>query len=488
MARFLITPRTRHRGLYPALVIPSALPPQGTQSNSFTEDTTSDFMNPERGWMIREGHTTSAFANARDGDTDNPVGYSVVWAQTYGTAWNGTPGQNPFRLDNYRDTDTLPQSLHTELGTVFANARTAGIKLKVRFMYNYHEGDDAPMARMVTHIEQLAPTINANRDAIASMDAGFIGHWGEWHASTRLVEGMDGEGNPWWLEPWITARNTVLSALLNNIHPNIHIGMRYPRGDMGIRAYYTGDTWQMPLPHRWQEATYPQGRVGWYNDSFANSWDDTGTYQYESDKAVFQWVGQYAATSGETWGLSSYNECGNVIPYCESQGGPDHFFRKHGTDVINRWKTHGCYDEFSRRMGYRLWLSKAETNTGVSPGGSMSLKLWLFNRGFGKVYNPRPIDLVFVGAGGPFTARVTADARLQLPRAGYVVTPTWNLAVPAGLQAGQSYALHLRLPDPDVCGNGLAADARYCVRLASAGTWDGDTGRHDLGLSVTVSS
>ena len=93
----------------------------------------------------------------------------------------------------------------------------------------------------------------------------------------------------------------------------------------------------------------------------------------------------------------------------------------------------------------------------------------------------RPVDLVFVGADHVVTARLTPDARKQLPLAGQTVESAWTVAAPAGLKAGQSYKLHLRLPDPS---SRLATDERYSIRLANNNVWDPTTGRHNLGATA----
>jgi hypothetical protein len=468
--------------------------PNEPQALSFTEDTSTDFLNPERGWMDRRHRSDTQFTNARTTSGETGIGYANIWVETFGTPWNGSAGQNPFRLDNYKNA-ALPQSLLDELPLWFSAARTAGVKLKIRFMYNYSSGGtDTTLARMQGHIAQLAPVLNANRDVIAMMDAGFWGRWGEWNGTPQVHLFGTTSTNNWWTEPWKTARRNLMQTLLDEIHPDVMIGMRTPRQDSGIREKFP--TWNMNLENRFTGSD--QSRVGWYNDSLYTGQSNGDTYDYyggqgSTDRAAAAWVGQYAATSGETSEVGSAAtgadaSGASVIAEMARKGGPDLLFRRYFVNHYNRWITEGRYDEISRRLGYRLALVTAQVPTTINPGASMNVQLVMKNAGFGKVYNRRPIDLVLVGAGGPFTVRLTSDARRDLPRGGQTTTMNYTVNAPAGVQVGESYTAHLRLPDPDPLSNGLAADNRYAIRLANTGVWDASTGRNALGATIGVAA
>lgn len=484
----------------------------GEQTASFTQDATSDFINPERGWMLRENHTSSTFANARTGDSDVSFGYAVLWSYMSGTPFNGSAGTNPFRLDNYK-TSNIPASLLTELNTVFSTARTAGIKLKIRFAYNYGPtGNDTTQAWIETHIGQLAPTINANRDVIASMDAGFIGRWGEWNWDTdvtgQLVSGQAGADSEWWNEPYLSAYNAVYQKLVDEIHADIMLGFRYPRDDRGYRLFFNGAGGRTDWTTHDFEGNRFDGsaisRSGWYNDCLWSSRDHatfdffTGATEGLLDIDAAGTAGRVTATSGETCnlgGLNSYNDIDFVLgDTAESSaiklGGPDTLYRKFWDSMYQKWIDEtppegGRYNEFSRRLGYRIHLNSVTVPTTVVLGSELTVSINWTNAGFGKVYNPRPVDLIFVGANGTFTTRLSSDARRALPLAGETVASEFTASAPASLVSGV-YDLYLRLPDPDPLGNGLDDDVRYCIRLANSGVWSSSTGRHDLGVSVTV--
>jgi Domain of unknown function (DUF4832)/Domain of unknown function (DUF4874) len=450
-------------------------PPPDGQVVTYQPDDTTDFINPERGWMER--YDRPRFPGARgSSDGDNPVGYAVVWTSV-SDPWNGVSG-NPFRLDNYRQA-RLPDSLLDALRSEFAAARAAGIKLKVRFAYNYSSsGTDTSKEWMLTHIGQLGPVLTENADTIASMDAGFIGKWGEMHSSSNIVSTSGGDVQ--------AAMAEVVQGLLNATPDTLSVGVRYPRI---VRNLFGDPGYVMPLGQAFGGSK--QSRVGWYNDCLWSSKGNTGTYStsspsFEKDRDTFEKVGRYASASGESCnvgGLNEYNTCAAVLSDMAAIGGPDTLFRGFWKDMYNRWISQGCYQEVSKRLGYRLSLLKATLPVAVNAGQPVTVKLQIRNSGFGKVYNKRPLDLVFVGADQVLTVRLTPDARSKLPLAGQTVESEWTVAAPSGLKAGQIYHLHLRLPDPSIR---LEADTRYAMRLANSNMWDPVTGRHNLGAYAQV--
>jgi hypothetical protein len=113
--------------------------------------TNIEFPNPERGfWRFVTANFTIATAdelrNIRAAGLT--MGYAVV------------------RLDAFRGR-ALPQTTLTRLATSFGFARASGVKLILRFAYNYPNTEDprtakdAPLSIVLGHIRQLAPVIAA---------------------------------------------------------------------------------------------------------------------------------------------------------------------------------------------------------------------------------------------------------------------------------------------------------------------------------------
>jgi hypothetical protein len=196
--------------------------------------TDADFANPERGWWL---FAADDFAKATEEEIASVAAEEVTVA--YGIV----------RLDAYRD-KALPDRLLTDLDQRFAWSREHGIKIILRFAYNYpgstfdyDNAKDAPLARVLGHIEQLAPVIIANTDTIVTLQAGFIGAWGEGHTSSNGLDTPE-------------AKAAIRDALYAAVPDTIPLQWRYPPEILS----WSGDT-----------------RMGFHNDCFLSSPTDVGT-------------------------------------------------------------------------------------------------------------------------------------------------------------------------------------------------------------------
>lgn len=454
-------------------------PPGPTQTKSFTVDAATNFLNPERGWHSDRA-STSDFSGLRSGQ----------WQSTPMTLnrWIG-------RLDDFRNS-AISQAWLNSHNNLFQAARNAGIKLELRYAYSYNpppSPPDASAERIIQHINQLGPIWEANADVICSIQAGFVGRWGEWNASGF---GITSGSNP-------TTRNQIIQALVNNVTTDRMIGLRYP--EMGVE--YLGGTISpvnvpptTPFEERFTGT--PRSRLGILVDSFLANPTDGGTYvidrwasnwgssRYAPSWNFFQGQAQYSVASGETvdgasWGWN-YEAGDDSIAEMERLSW-DILNRAYSTRVINGWISSGHYNEISRRLGYRLGLTEVTLPTSIVSGTTFNITFTMRNDGFGKVFNPRPIDLVLtpVGGGENVTLRLTADARRDLPLGGETVVMSYNVNLPGNVATG-NYNVSLRLPDPYPS---IASDNRYSIRLANTGDmWNGNTGHNSLGMQVAVSA
>lgn len=465
------------------------VPAEGMQTVSFTVDTSTEFPNPERGW-----HKNETFLDI-NGGSGGSFGYIR-------TSHGMTLNRSYLRLDNWRSQDLPAWYLDAHLPR-FQAARDAGIKLILRYSYNFGEGGDTSLYWVQRHIEQLAPIWAQGEDVMALLQAGFIGRWGEWNGSTNDLTSA-------------ANKYAITSALLDAMPSSRMIQIRTPYhfiealgGTYSLGGWTTGpapstvttpfNAALLPTADRFDGSDL--ARVGHKNDSFLRNYTDAGTYAFpdvgynhiEAHRDYLKnWIfdsSRYVVHGGElvedvAWtdgnreaGADAINEMSLIHT--------DYLNRDYGTPAINGWISSGHFPGITRRLGYRLALLEATVPLTVNPNGTMDVSFTMRNDGFGKVYNPRPIDLVFVGSGGPFTVRLTSDARRDLPLGGETKVLAYTVTAPAGLVEGAAYTLHLSLPDPDPNGNGLGADPRYSIRLANTGVWDGDAGWNDLGVTVT---
>ena len=89
-----------------------------------------------------------------------------------------------FYLSGYNDTLTIPEYGMQRMQEYFDYARELKIRLLVRFAYqNGDKGlNEAPDEVMFSHIKQLKPLLEKNKDVIHVVQMGFLGAWAEWHS------------------------------------------------------------------------------------------------------------------------------------------------------------------------------------------------------------------------------------------------------------------------------------------------------------------
>jgi hypothetical protein len=382
-------------------------------------------VNPERGFHafvdLRSLDADTLQANAADGR-------SLVYGRVL--------------LSEYRDAP-LDGLVLGEIAAGFQLAREHGMKVVPRFHYSDAiDEPDAELDRILGHIDQLAPLLQEHADVILLLQAGFIGAWGEWHASQH---GLDAPG----------PRKQILDALLAALPDTRTIGVRRPS--------FKQESYAGPLTPELAHDGSSLSRLGHVNDCFLASDDDFGTYQLPGEKDYAIADSTFVPVGGET--------CAVNPPRSECPSALDELALLHFThlnadyhpEVLAAWEQDGCYATIACRLGYRLALVDLRWATSASPGSVLPVAFELFNDGFAAPANAREIVLVF---DGPERVEVGTglDARSLL--AGESRSTCVDASLPADLPLG-SYRIGLRLADPAPM---LADDSRQAIRLVE-GEW-----------------
>ncbi|MGL4178615.1 MAG: DUF4874 domain-containing protein, partial [Dermatophilaceae bacterium] len=311
-----------------------------TIDTTYTADG-SVFLNPERGF-----HTTgSSFTNARQS------GISLV--------------RYIVRLDEYRG-GALPQTKLDEVDATLGRADDAGVKVLLKFMYNFPNGPggekdatkniDPPLDVVLGHLDQLKPLFEKHQGVIASLYNGFVGAWGEWHTSST---GLDKE----------PARSKVWKKMLEVLPKDRMMTVRY------VQQYE-----EMTGAGMTAETAYDGSdiaRTGLGNQCFLTSKTDAGTYDpksIEGEKNVLENFTTYTPMIGET--------CESQQPTQreDCQTARTELERFHFTSLnaqfyeptLTEWKKAGCYEEFDRRLGYRFELKSSSIQESVKAGDALS--------------------------------------------------------------------------------------------------------------------
>lgn len=432
--------------------------PGSTQTVSF-DGTTANVPNPERGF--HEG------ASVRDSTGGSNSSVAALTAD-YNAGLRVS--RMYIRLDDYRNAP-VPQQLIDDLDELFENARQSGMKIIPRFAYNFGDGGDARVEQIEAHLEQLTPVIQRNSDVIAVLQAGFIGKWGEWHGSTNGVDSVENQ-------------QRVRNALLDALPVDRMAQFRYPADIIEFEPtpLTSADAW----------SGSDASRTAHKNDCFLANEGDAGTYNPLSQKSEMQQyletMTAFAATGGETCQVSAGNQRTDCVTALEELDRFNWDYLNLGFygNTIDKWRTDGCFDEIESRLGYRYEMLAATVSTNVQRGTALNVDLDVNNVGFGKLYNPRPLNIVLVNdeTGAMTRVQSVADARTVLPLSGDAASLELAITVPPSIDAG-NYSVHIELPDGSAS---LANDPRYSIQMANAGTWVAASGTNDLGVDVTITN
>ncbi len=358
------------------------------------------------------------------------------------------------RLDPYRETP-IPDAFLAQLQGLLDTMRAAGLSTVLRFAYNRgpwpNTEPDASETQILTHIAQLTPLLQQNADIITTVEAGFIGAWGEWDDSTNgLLDdpqtGLD-----------------IATALLNALPVSRSVLFRTP---LLKQAMFGG-------PATAFDASFT-ARSGHHNDCFLASDTDEGTYPAGDTAAWESFVASdalFVPLGGETCLLNPpRSDCTTALSEMTSLH--DSFLNGvFSPDVIAAWQAQGCYDEINLRLGYRFLVDTLEVPTAAQAGLPFTIRIALHNEGFAAPFNERPPSLVL---SGPTRIEVPLDADPRTWRD--AVELTAQVTIPS--DGAGSYAVALWLPSPDMS---LRSNPAYAIRLPNA-TWDATTGLNVLGM------
>jgi len=364
----------------------------------------------------------------------------------------------------------------------FDTIRAAGLKAIVRFAYTDQlpptpPYGDAPKAQILRHIEQLRPILQANRDVIAAVQAGFIGVWGEWFYTDYFVEDPNNPDDV--TEADWANRREVLNAMLNALPVTRMVQVRTPfmKQEMFNRT--------LALTAAEAHSGSNIARTGQHNDCFLASDTDFGTYRSDlmtEEKNYLAEETKYVPMGGES--------CNPNPPRSECLTATAELSRFHWSylntdyhpEVIDSWQGI-CVDDIKRRLGYRLALVEGSYADVVRPGETFTVTIALRNEGWAAPFTPRLVELLLrhTTNGTIYRVKLPDDPRSWLPERGTILL-AHTICTSTGLPAGQ-YELLLNLSDPEPSLYSLPA---YSIRLANEMLWEESTGYNKLLHTIRV--
>lgn len=433
----------------------------------FTADS-SDFPNPEKGFYVQ----------SMNREVTRPLRdtVSVRFFKQVRDSLKVSMLRNYFLMDGYLS-QPLSQSYLDSVNQNFQFAREGGFKLIPRFIYNRgYSGSDAGLSRILGHIEQLAPVLNRNRDALAFIEAGFIGMYGEWHSSDS---GLD---NP-------APRLAILNKLYEQFDKSILINLRYHYHKKALFNY----TVPLSITEAFTDA--PKSRTGHTNDCLGADAADWGTYEnayndkvgLEKQKDFLNQENRFVPQTGETCNVNPpFSDCPYIVSHLERMRW-DHMNLGYHPVVLQNLIDQKCFDQVKRNLGYRLQLVSANLADTLVADSIYTGSFTLTNSGWGKLYKPRPLYLILrnkitnevVKSSIHEYRSKNLDPRYWLK--GDTITVNFKAKFPQLTSGNWEVLLHL----PDSASS-IHHRPEYSVRLANMGTWEPETGFNKLFHTAVV--
>ena len=433
------------------------------------------FPNPERGWHNRRD------VDGRGGDDDRD--FSDVKAAGH------TLVHSYLRLDDFRDTDIIPQSYLDDIQEALDAIRAHGLKIILRPTHVWSESPSVPESRILKHIEQLNAVISKNADVISHLEVGYLGKWGEWHSGlyTDLDNRADGD-----------TRYRIVKKILDTTPESMPIAMRYP---MHIREILD----ELPVPEGSEPLTQVQrDRIGHHSDCFLYNEHDRGTYARlnvwfgdqtleQQKQYTFEMITSYGGNKivgGETCSekIERIDDTQNDMAAANWTEININFWK----EAIEMWKERllpasgndpeeSEFNRISRKLGYRLRLIDVSLPMSAKAGESFTISANLSNDGYASIIKKRPIYLVLDNGTDRYNIELTNIDVRKWVSGPFVLSPQ-TLILPSDIKSG-TYKLALWLPDASA---NLQSRPEYAVRFANNNVWDATKGFNVLTESLII--
>jgi hypothetical protein len=437
----------------PTTTSPSPTSTSATTSVSYSAST-ADIANPERGFFVQAG-------------CNNPISQSTLMNYR---ASGITLVRCYFDLGDFVSSPISSNQLNV-IQTQMDNLRAAGMKAILLFPYNFTSSNvDAALPQLLSHMDQLAPYLERNKDVIAAVLQGFVGAWGENSDSMHYGSSPNLSTQNW------TDRNTIATKMLATTPVERMVLLRTPL----LKTRYNGTS---PIASNEAYNGSAKSRHGHDNNCFLASSTDFGTYTNVSvDYPYMAADTTYTAVGGETCQLAPpRTDC----PTALQELAKFHWSFLHlyyNTNVLNAWRNQGCFTQVQQKLGYRFVLQNGTYSNSAWPGGAFAVNFTIRNDGWASPYNAREVELVFrnTTTGELYRSKLNVDPRRW--QSGQTITVNENVVLPADMAKG-NYSVMLNLPDPM---SSLRNRPEYAIQLANNNVWEANTGFNNLNHTLSV--
>lgn len=441
--------------------------------------------NPERGFryenmlLLREGLINPFTGDKQDGDILKQKYQEAIENERFEIV------QQYVYLSDYVEKN-LDGKAFQLLTHIFEQAKSAGTKLLLRFVYKYNANVDQAgykepnIAQLKTHMHQLRGILN--NGVIYALQFGWIGLWGEQHNTTYSAEQIKNIYSSFFVDFMPASKKITMrdksrrDALIDAITPlhdedKIRIGYNndYYTLDAHPKAPGNDFLWNTPV----------------YNDlksfGFDSIYDVEMPYSGNDDEwnlnfvpPDFGWgtIFRFTELGASTFSIIHNKDV--CIAALRNEMVTNNRFDSVGfirdldyfwDDERDNFAPRSAFDYIRDHLGYRLVLEEATYPGSARSGDTLSVNFLIRNFGFARAVNKRPIAILLLNDTSHevvFETFLEHGAEQCAAGRGHLFS---HSALLKNLSPG-SYRIALWLPDEDLT---LRDTPAFDIRLANAG-------------------
>lgn len=333
---------------------------------------------------------------------------------------------------------------------------------------------------IMRHIEQLAPILIENQDAIYTVQVGFYGGFGELHSTGACSDAYIAE---------------ALDKMLNETRgSNLIVSARTPRRYVYYRFGKTGINQLIGDITTEGEDAY---RIAIFNDGYLSNDNDYGTY--ENREIETDWMATQnlhnpyggdaiPAPGGKVVGEpakqpfvinemakvhTSYASADNLLQtyWKETQYDGTLYADSDYTEPDAEYEGATLYEYIENHLGYRFVIRESKLSETVKSGGTLENVFKIENVGFGNLLSPVESYVYITDKSGDVVlGPVEADVDPMDFKINSTVSNSLSVKLPTNLEPGE-YKLYIqfKIGDHTVDGKTKPYGA---IRLANSGVWD----------------
>lgn len=473
--------------------------------------------NPSRGFRLE---TAVDVLHEKDTPTKELTELSAKYASD-----SVSLAQSYFYLTYLIDKKLSEENFQT-MQAYFDELHKLGKKAVLRFAYERDFMGRAAVGptgeQILSHLDQLKPFLEKNKDLILVVQAGLIGAWGEWHSSIQGLENSE------------ETKAAVLEKLLSVVPQERNVQVRLPefknllkdKPELYKRLSFHDD-FIVIRPDRWdadmhegtpkfdqivEESPYlvvdgelPWGfwSVGADPDSPSAGWIIDGLQvarrlflqHYTSLSVIHNYKEQHAnkkfdENNAPEYSMIVWKKTMITEDSLRQHRMPvsDGYFEKKNGEKVKR----NMFDYIRDHLGYRIELQSLQLPEKLEMGKENMLNLSLRNRGFATVFGEHNVCFVLISDKGevvefptnanpmdwqPFEPKDSTCTSLVHP-------VDLSLTLPTSLTPG-TYKLGLWIPD---ASDRLMYNPRYAIRCANGDTdwWISEDGKYGVNVLTAV--